>query len=55
MEDLCEINKKIERIKNAEYVRAYYRKNPDKRKECNAKWNKVNRKEYQRAYRAKNK
>lgn len=55
MDSLRDVNKKIARIKDTDNARAYYRSNPDKKKESNDKWNKENRNEYQRAYRAKNK
>jgi len=55
MNELEEINRKIKLLEQAQYQRAWRKKNAKKRKEHQKAWNAKNRKEYQRAYRAKNK
>jgi ribosomal protein S13 len=51
MEDLDEVKKEINKIKNREAQRAWRKRNRDKVKENNAKWNASEHgKEYQREY-----
>ena len=51
------LNALINRIPktNAEKIKEYYKKYPEKKKEVNAKWNAKNRNEYQKRYNLKNK
>lgn len=51
MNDLEIVNKKIRKIKAAEYQRAWRKSNPEKKKQQNSEWNTKYRNAYQRAYR----